>query len=252
MSSGNRRNGIKKRVVSGGMIILLLLAIICTLMNSGTKEEKDSEGNWKVKLVRWMGTEINRTHMPVFAFIEETGIETEYGGFFYEGVLSFLPVYRYSEEQAESYVSIEDEDTCDLLIRQEGSDEDRKEVEEGALEYGEDALHIDGDLQRAMLEENSQHLHNKNKEDGKKMGHQKKIRQRGRYTEEKLRKTKGREEQTDFSKQKNFKKQRKKVMNIIGKMSGNMRIWCLPFLLLIRPPELPMSSSIRKIFWEGI
>ena len=42
---------------------------------------------------------------------------------------------------------IEDEDTYDLLIRQEGTDEERKGVEDGSLEYGEDALHIDSDLE---------------------------------------------------------------------------------------------------------
>ena len=46
------------------------------------------------------------------------------------------------------------------MIREEGTDEDRKGVEDGSLEYGEDALHIDGDLERAMREENNSYNEN--------------------------------------------------------------------------------------------
>ena len=79
-------------------------------------------------------------------------------------MLSQAPIYKYSEEQAGLRVSIEDEDTYDLLIRQEGTDEERKGVEDGSLEYGEDALHIDSDLEKAMMEENNSYS-DKNQEE---------------------------------------------------------------------------------------
>ena len=112
-----------------------------------------------------MQGQINRTYLPVFAFLEEeTGIHKNPLDLFREMMLSQAPIYKYSEEQAGLRVSIEDEDTYDLLIRQEGTDEERKGVEDGSLEYGEDALHIDSDLEKAMMEENNSYS-DKNQEE---------------------------------------------------------------------------------------
>ena len=103
----------------------------------------------------WIQKQINRTYLPVFAFMEEeTGIHKDAAEFLRDVILLQMPIYKYSEEQAQVQISIEDEDTFDMLIREEGTDEDRKGLEEGALEYEEDALHIDSDLEKAMKEEN--------------------------------------------------------------------------------------------------
>lgn len=124
-------------------------------------QEEEGDGFWK-KAVLWIQEETRRTYLPVFAFVEdETGRPGKPAHFFYDLLLSAMPLYRYSGEGEGTDIRIEDADTYDLLIRMEGTDEEKKDVGEDGLEYEDDALHIDGDLQNALLKENSLH-----KEDG--------------------------------------------------------------------------------------
>ncbi|TCL56610.1 stage II sporulation protein P [Kineothrix alysoides] len=160
-SNFNRRDKIKQKIVAGCAIILIGTSFVCAVYSSFSGDRKEKDFGIQEKAADWLRKQMMETYMPVFAFMEE---ETGTGGsmnLIKPLIAAQLPIYGYSEEQAKEYVSIEDEDTYDLLIRQEGSDEERKEIEEGSLEYGDDALHIDGDLERAMKEENS--LHNKEK-----------------------------------------------------------------------------------------
>lgn len=157
MYFGNKENRTKakRKIVTGCIGILAGTALLCTLFSTLSFEKDGEENGFWRKAAAWMQGQMNRTYLPVFAFMEEeTGIHGNPLDLLEGLILGRVPLYRYSEEQAESRVSIEDEDTYDLLIRQEGTDEDRKGVEDGSLEYGEDALHIDGDLEKAMREEN--------------------------------------------------------------------------------------------------
>lgn len=148
-----------RRIRAGCMLLLIGMTCLCIALEFMHKKEKEQEKPaWGFL---WLQKQITETYMPVFSFIEENskkGGEEEWT----KKVLS-LPflIYEYLEGQESEYVSAEDSDTLDLLIRQEGRDEEYKEIEEGGLEYEEDALHIDGDLAEAMLEENK--LHNEKK-----------------------------------------------------------------------------------------
>ncbi len=158
----NRRNKIKQKIVAGCAVILIGTAFACAVYSSFSGERKEKDFGIQEKAADWLRKQMMETYMPVFAFMEEeTGIGSSMD-LIKPLIAAQLPIYGYSEEQAKGYVSIEDEDTYDLLIRQEGSDEERKDIEGGSLEYGDDALHIDGDLERAMEEENS--LHNRAEE----------------------------------------------------------------------------------------
>ena len=146
----------KQRLVTGGMAALIGAAAFCILSASFTAKDKTGESRFWGRTAVWIQKQINRTYLPVFAFMEEeTGIHGNPLELLEGLLLRSVPLYKYSEEQEGFQVSIEDEDTYDLLIREEGTDEDRKGVEDGSLEYDEDALHIDGDLERAMREENN-------------------------------------------------------------------------------------------------
>ena len=145
----------KQRLVTGGMAALIGVAAFCILSASFTAKDKTGESRFWGRTAVWIQKQINRTYLPVFAFMEEeTGIHKDAEEFLRDVILLQMPIYKYSEEQAQVQISIEDEDTFDMLIREEGTDEDRKGLEDGALEYEEDALHIDSDLEKAMKEEN--------------------------------------------------------------------------------------------------
>lgn len=149
---------IKRKIISGCTIFLIGTAFLCALFRTEQEEEAAEDGGLLGKAAVWMETAAKQTYLPVFAFIEgETGIQQEPLETVKELLLLNMPIFKYSEEQQEGYICTEDADTYDLLVRQEGSDEERKEIEDGSLEYEEDALHIDGDLQNAMLKENSVH-----------------------------------------------------------------------------------------------
>lgn len=156
---GNRhmkRKKIKHKIVAGGMAVLIGITFVCAVSSSFSREKED-EGGLYARAGEWLEDKIIMTYMPVFAFMEDETGTGEAAGIISRILKAQFPLYSYSEEQALCYVSIEDEDTYDLLIRQEGSDEERKDIAEGSLEYEEDALHIDGDLEKAMLEENKLH-----------------------------------------------------------------------------------------------
>lgn len=70
-------------------------------------------------------------------------------------VLENVPIFLYSMEQPQEYDknALKESDYAQLLLL-EGSDENRKSIEEGSLEYGEDAIHLDKSLEEAFLAEN--------------------------------------------------------------------------------------------------
>lgn len=63
-----------------------------------------------------------------------------------------LPLYSYAESGEEEVM--EDELMADYFRQREGSDEDRKEIEEEELDYGRDALHIENSMMAEIEREN--------------------------------------------------------------------------------------------------
>lgn len=49
---------------------------------------------------------------------------------------------------------------AEIIMRQEGTDEDQKDIEESRLDYGENALHIENSMLEEMQRENSVHVEN--------------------------------------------------------------------------------------------
>ena len=154
----SRKTGGKKRAAAGAMAFLAGMALLCALLATPGDEKPQEKGRLQTKAVLWLQEQTGRACMPVFAFVEEEtgmrgGILEQLGKYF----LSGTPLLAYGSEQENGQIGIEDKETHDLLIRQEGSDEERKELEDGSLEYDQGALHIDSDLHKAMQDENSRH-----------------------------------------------------------------------------------------------
>lgn len=72
-----------------------------------------------------------------------------------------IPVYAYAEVIDEQKTT-EDEFMVEILKQKEGSDEDRKEIEEEKLDYGEDALHIENGIMTKMQKENEKFKEHEN------------------------------------------------------------------------------------------
>lgn len=168
MYTGNKDKAIKRKrkIITGGAAVLAGTAVFCALVSMRPAgDEAEEEGFYK-RAAAWMQEQMNSIYMPVFSFMEEEEeIHRHPLELVKEMLLSALPIYKYSGGQETQQISIEDENTYDLLIRQEGTDEDRKGVEDGSLEYGDDALHIDRDLEKAMREENNSYSERNQKEE---------------------------------------------------------------------------------------
>lgn len=164
LGSMNRKK--KRKILPGCTWILIGTAFLCVLFHSMFGRQGADGEKKGVNAAVWIENIAKQTYLPIFAFVEkETGIAGNPAQLLSEVFLSGFPIYKYQEVQGMERVSVEDEDTYERLIRQEGSDEDYKGIEDGSLEYKEDALHIDGDLQNAMLKENSQHNSQKKQEE---------------------------------------------------------------------------------------
>lgn len=157
--SGRRgsRTGKKRRITAGITAFLVGMVLFCPLFSIQKNSIKE-EGSFWIKTAEWLQERAGRMCMPVFSFVEEeTGIKPEPFQLIKDFFRSGLPLLAYGSEREAERISIEDRETRELLIWQEGSDEERKGVAEGSLEYDENALHIHGDLHQAMEEENNRH-----------------------------------------------------------------------------------------------
>ena len=96
-----------------------------------------------------------RAYFQIPAFLEdkENGVREEKA---LERILARqFPLYSYVTAGVEPEREKEDAVTAELVRRQEGSDEDVKNIDEENLDYGDDALHIENDILKEMERENN-------------------------------------------------------------------------------------------------
>lgn len=90
----------------------------------------------------------------------DAGGEADSGGnIWMKGLLAEYPVMLYSMTFQGEEENVTESDYARLLML-EGTDEERKSIDEEALEYGEDAMHLDQSLEDALLAENGMYLEN--------------------------------------------------------------------------------------------
>ncbi|MDE7275492.1 MAG: stage II sporulation protein P [Lachnospiraceae bacterium] len=143
----------------GRGILRILLLVLCLMagvaflqeLYRGVKaQEKEDEG----RLQAWLEQSVLNVWTPGFTALqtEQRKVDHSLLEWF---VLENVPVFLYSMEQPEEYDkdALKESDYAQLLLL-EGSDENRKGIEEGSLEYGEDAIHLDKSLEEAFLKEN--------------------------------------------------------------------------------------------------
>ncbi|MDE7342152.1 MAG: stage II sporulation protein P [Lachnospiraceae bacterium] len=143
----------------GRGILRILLLVLCLMagvaflqeLYRGVKaQEKEDEG----RLQAWLEQSVLNVWTPGLSALqtEQRKVDHSLLEWF---VLENVPVFLYSMEQSEEYDkdAPKESDYAQLLLL-EGSDENRKDIEEGSLEYGEDAIHLDKSLEEAFLKEN--------------------------------------------------------------------------------------------------
>ncbi len=145
-----------KKILVKIIIVTLVISSAFLILSEtiGEREEPD-KGNPAVRLLERSIMELYMPGVQVRSGGQEEMIN---GDPWVEAVLFNFPVllYRMQESDAE-LVQAAQSDYEELLLL-EGSDEDRKNIEEGELEYGEDSLHLDKSIEDAVLAENGTYL----------------------------------------------------------------------------------------------
>ena len=132
------------------LCIMAGIAFLQELYNSAKTQEKEETG----KLQAWFEQSVQNVWLPGLTVLRPE--QRKAGDSLLDRlVLKNLPVFLYSMEQPGEYdaEAVKESDYAQLLLL-EGTDENRKDIAEGSLEYGDDAIHLDKSLEEAFLAEN--------------------------------------------------------------------------------------------------
>lgn len=143
----------------GRGILRILFLVLCVMAGAAFLQElyrgaKAQEKTEESRLQAWIEQSVLNVWTPGFAILRKEENKADHN-LLDRFVLENVPILLYSMEQPEEYDkdALKESDYAQLLLL-EGSDENRKDIEEGSLEYGEDAIHLDKSLEEAFLEEN--------------------------------------------------------------------------------------------------
>ncbi len=149
----------------GRGILRILLFVLCFIAGAAILQElyEDSRTREKGKdntLQTWAEQAILNVWLPGLSVWQGEAAAYDYNPLD-RFVLANFPVLLYSMEQplVDDRQALKESDYEDLLLL-EGSDEDKKGIVDGSLEYGEDAIHLDKSLEEAFLAENGLLLEN--------------------------------------------------------------------------------------------
>lgn len=143
--------------MNGKRLKIILIAVVIISLGFGCAElfrerEKKTEASALHGIVEEL---VMEPYLPGICRMSETNRHASGEGFWRKVLLSQYPGLLYALENGEEGVT--ESDYARLLLP-EGSDEDYKGLPEDALEYGEDAMHLEKNLESAFLKENERYL----------------------------------------------------------------------------------------------
>lgn len=143
----------------GRGILRILLLVLCIMAGVAFLQElyrsaKAREEEGGDRLHAWLEQSVQNIWLPGLTVLQPEQRKADYS-LLDRLVLENVPVFLYSMEQPEEYDkdALKESDYAQLLLL-EGTDENRKDIAEGSLEYEEDAIHLDKSLEEAFLAEN--------------------------------------------------------------------------------------------------
>lgn len=139
--------------------LLLLLCVVCGCLNllRDRQRKEDRETEAKSRLSHFLTRQMELAYFVLPAYLEDKSGRKANGGMAEALFLKEFPVFQYAADKAEQEMQTEDELMAELLRRREGTDEENRNIDEESLDYGEDALHIEGRMLAEMERENSLH-----------------------------------------------------------------------------------------------
>lgn len=146
-------------------IILITIVLVSAffMLKEWAKEEEEQEPGQGL-LLEWVQGLVIEPYLPVIRRMNEDKGGAFQGDLLTRGLLLEYPVFLYCLEE-DIQEDVTESDYARLLVL-EGSDEDRKAIREGDLEYGEDAMHLEQSLEKELLIENERYLSDRSQENG--------------------------------------------------------------------------------------
>lgn len=154
---------IKKKIPRIILITLVTISLFFVLKEWVREEEKREKGQGPFS--DWVEELVMEPYLPVISRMNEGKDSTFQGDMITRGVLLEYPVILFYLEEADDQEYVTESDYARLLVL-EGSDEDRKSIDEGDLEYGDDAMHLEQSMENELLKENERYLSEQSQEDG--------------------------------------------------------------------------------------
>lgn len=154
---------IKKKIPRVILITLVTVSLFFVLKEWVREEEKREKGQGPFS--DWVEELVMEPYLPVISRMNEGKDSAFQGDMITRGVLLEYPVILFYLEEADDQEYVTESDYARLLVL-EGSDEDRKSIDEGDLEYGDDAMHLEQSMENELLKENERYLSEQSQEDG--------------------------------------------------------------------------------------
>ena len=138
-------------------IILITIVIISLffIVKEWAKEREKQEAG-QGPFMDWVKELVMEPYLPAIRRINEDKGSSFQGDLLTRGVLLEYPVVLFYLKEDEEQAYVTESDYARLLVL-EGSDEDRKAIKEGDLEYGEDAMHLEQSMENELLKENERY-----------------------------------------------------------------------------------------------
>lgn len=156
MKSCPRRIYLNMCMKRRGLKIFLISIVIISLVFGCVELLREREEKPAVRPLHEMaGRLVMEPYLPGICRMCEGSRQTSEDSSFLKGLLSQYPGLLYAWENGENNVT---ESDYARLFLSEGSDEDHKGLPEEALDYDDDAMHLEKSLESAFLEENSSYL----------------------------------------------------------------------------------------------
>lgn len=147
----------RRKILKVIIITIVMISVFFTLSELLEKQEKQSRNQKQV--INMMQNLIMEPYLPGLRRLYAGGEANSDSSFWMRALLMEYPVILYGMETGNETVNVTESDYARLLML-EGTDEERKAIQEEALEYGRDAMHLEQDMEEALLAENGMYLEN--------------------------------------------------------------------------------------------
>lgn len=154
-----KQNGIRKRFITC-VIFAFSFCIVASSIKRPQQRVKNEDTVLEM-IVRMINSQMEESFFMLSAYLEKSENKSWPVSEVLQAMTDQILLYQYAQQDKDE-PEMEDDYLAERIRITEGTDEDRKEIEESSLDYEEDAIHIENSIIEEMQRENSRYV----KQDG--------------------------------------------------------------------------------------